>query len=303
MKRVLICGSNGLFGQRLALTLGHETEYEVLNTSHHRLFVLDRHLFDYTQLDITNKGDVKSLVTSFRPDIIVNAAAMTNVDACETQRELAWKINVVGVENLVEVARRIDSLLIHISTDYVFDGKGGPYKETDRVNPVNYYGKTKLAGENVILAGGIPSAIMRTISVYGTGINVKNNFALWVIKSLREGKNIRCVDDQIGNPTHVSDLAAGVVKVIEQGRPGLFHIGGAEAVSRNEFAAKAAEVFGLSSSLIQKAKTSELHQTAQRPMVTSLSTLKAEKELDFHPMTLIQGLELLKRELLHLTLN
>ena len=303
MKRVLICGSNGLFGQRLALTLGHETEYEVLNTSHHRLFVLDRHLFDYTQLDITNKGDVKSLVTSFRPDIIVNAAAMTNVDACETQRGLAWKINVVGVENLVEVARRIDSLLIHISTDYVFDGKGGPYKETDRVNPVNYYGKTKLAGENVILAGGISSAIMRTISVYGTGINVKNNFALWVIKSLREGKNIRCVDDQIGNPTHVSDLAAGVVKVIEQGRPGLFHIGGAEAVSRNEFAAKAAEVFGLSSSLIQKAKTSELHQTAQRPMVTSLSTLKAEKELDFHPMTLIQGLELLKRELLHLTLN
>ena len=90
--------------------LGHETEYEVLNTAHHRLFVLDRHLFDYTQLDITSKRDVKSLVTSFRPDIIVNAAAMTNVDACETQRELAWKVNVVGVENLVEVARRINSL-------------------------------------------------------------------------------------------------------------------------------------------------------------------------------------------------
>ena len=303
MKRVLICGSNGLFGQRLALTLGHETEYEVLNTSHHRLFVLDRHLFDYTQLDITNKGDVKSLVTSFRPDIIVNAAAMTNVDACETQRELAWKVNVVGVENLVEVARRIDSLLIHISTDYVFDGKNGPYKETDRVNPVNYYGKTKLAGENVILAGGISSAILRTIVVYGTGINVKNNFALWVINSLREGKNIRCVDDQIGNPTHVNDLAAGVVRVIEQERPGLFHIGGAEAVSRNEFALKAAEVFGLNASLIQKAKSSDLHQAALRPMVTSLATAKAEKDLDFHPMTPVQGLELLKRELLHLTLN
>jgi len=303
MKRVLICGSNGLFGQRLALTLGHQTEYEVLNTSHHRLFVLDRHLFDYTQLDITNKGDVKSLVTSFRPDIIVNAAAMTNVDACETQRELAWKVNVVGVENLVEVARRIDSIFIHISTDYVFDGKAGPYKETDRVNPVNYYGKTKLAGENVILSGGVSSAILRAITVYGTGINVKNNFALWVINSLREGKSIRCVDDQIGNPTHVSDLAAGVVNVIEQERSGLFHIGGAVAVSRNEFAHKAAEVFGLNSSLIQKAKSSELRQTALRPMVTSLVTLKAEKELDFHPMTLVQGLELLKRELLHLTLN
>jgi dTDP-4-dehydrorhamnose reductase len=303
MKRVLICGSNGLLGQRLALVLGHETEYEVLNTARHRLFMLDRHLFDYTQLDITSKGDVKSLVTSFRPDIIVNTAAMTNVDACETQRELAWKVNVVGVENLVEVARRINSLLIHISTDYVFDGKSGPYKETDRVNPVNYYGKTKLAGENVILAGGVSSAILRTVVVYGTGINVKNNFALWVINSLREGKNIRCADDQIGNPTHVSDLAASVVTVIERECSGLYHIGGADAMSRNEFAMKAAEIFGLRSSLIQKVKSSELHQAAMRPMVTSLATMKAERELDFRPMTLVQGIELLKRELLHLTLN
>ncbi|HTY12224.1 MAG TPA: dTDP-4-dehydrorhamnose reductase [Bacteroidota bacterium] len=303
MKRVLICGSNGLLGQRLALKLGYETEYEVLNTSHHRQFVLDRHLFDYTQLDITNKGDVKSLVSSFRPDIIVNAAAMTNVDACETQRELAWKVNVVGVENLVEIARRINSLLIHISTDYVFDGKNGPYKETDRVNPINYYGKTKQAGENVILAAGIPAAILRTIVVYGTGINIKNNFALWVINSLREGKNIRCVDDQIANPTHVGDLASGVVKVIERDRPGLYHIGGANAVSRNEFAVKAAEIFGLNPALIQKVKSVELNQIAQRPLVTSLVTAKAEKELDFRPMTLAEGLELMKRELVHLTLN
>ena len=185
----------------------------------------------------------------------------------------------------------------------MFDGKSGPYKETDRVNPVNYYGKTKLAGENVILAGGISSAILRTVVVYGTGINVKNNFALWVINSLRDGKNIRCADDQIGNPTHVSDLAASVVTVIERECSGLYHIGGADAVSRNEFAVKVAEIFGLSSSLIQKAKSSELHQTAMRPMVTSLVTMKAEKELDFRPMTLVQGLELLKRELLHLTLN
>jgi dTDP-4-dehydrorhamnose reductase len=303
MKRVLICGSNGLFGQRLAMILGHETEYEVLNTSHHRQFVLDRHLFDYTQLDITNKSDVKSLVTSFRPDIVVNAAAMTNVDACETQRELAWKVNVVGVENLVEVARRIDCLLIHLSTDYVFDGKNGPYKETDRVNPINYYGKTKLAGENVILAGGISSAILRAIVIYGAGINVKNNFALWVINSLREGKTIRCVDDQIGNPTHVSDLAASVVKVIEQERSGLYHIGGADAVSRNEFAVKAAEVFGLNSSLIQRTTSIDLHQTAPRPMVTTLVTMKAQEDLDFHPMSVVQGLEALKRELLHFTLN
>ncbi|HTR82152.1 MAG TPA: dTDP-4-dehydrorhamnose reductase [Bacteroidota bacterium] len=303
MKRILICGSNGLFGQRLALVLGHETEYEVLNTSHHRSFVLDSHLFDYTQLDITNKGDVKSLVTSFRPDIIVNGAAMTNVDACEEHRELAWKINVVGVENLVEVARKINSLLVHISTDYVFDGKNGPYEEGDRVNPINYYGKTKLAGENVILSGGISSAILRAIVVYGTGINVKTNFALWVVKSLREGKPIRCVDDQIANPTHVADLAALATKVIEQGHTGLYHAGGADTVSRYEFAVKAAEIFELDKSLIAKIRSKDLHQAAPRPMDTSLVTAKAEKELGFHPMTSGQGLLALKRELFHLTLN
>lgn len=303
MKRILICGSNGLLGQRLALMLGHETEYEVLNTSHHRSFVLDRHLFDYTQLDITSKGDVKSLVTSFRPDIIVNAAAMANVDACETQRELAWRVNVGGVENLVEVARKINSLLIHISTDYVFDGKSGPYKETDRVNPINYYGKTKLAGENVILAGGISYAILRTIVVYGTGINVKSNFALWVVNSLRAEMNIRCAEDQIANPTHVSDLAASVVKIIERGRTGLYHVGGADNVSRYDFAVAAAEIFGLRPELIHKVKSSELHRTAVRPMATSLVTAKAQSDLDFRPMKLSEGLQALKRELFHLTLN
>ena len=303
MKRVLICGSNGLLGQRLALTLGHASDYEVLNTSHHRSFVLDHHLFDYTQLDITNKGDVKSLVSSFRPDVIVNAAALTNVDACETQRELAWKVNVIGVENLVEVARRINSALIHISTDYVFDGKSGSYKETDRVNPINYYGKTKLAGENIIIAGGVPSAILRAIVVYGTGINVKNNFALWVVNSLQAQKSIRCVIDQKSNPTHVSDLAAGIVKVIERERTGLYHIGGADTVSRYEFASKISEIFGLDGSLISKASSNDLQQTAPRPLLTSLVTLKARSELDLHPMSVAQGAETLKRELLHLSLN
>ena len=303
MKRILICGSNGLLGQRLAMMLGHETEYEVLNTSYHRSFVLDNHLFDYTQLDITNKSDVKSLITSFRPDIIINGAAMTNVDACETHRELAWKVNVIGVENLVEVSRRIDCTLFHISTDYVFDGKNGPYKESDRVNPINYYGKTKLAGENVILAGGISLTIIRTIVVYGTGINVKNNYALWVINSLRAGEAIRCVDDQIANPTHVGDLSASILKAVERERTGLYHICGADAVSRYTFAIKIAEVFGLDASLIERVQSDTFRQGAPRPMTTGFITVKAQSELDFHPMTVPEGLETLKRELLHLTLN
>jgi len=114
MKRVLICGSNGLLGQRLALMLGGRTEYEVLNTSHHRSFVFDDRLFDYTQLDLTRKSDVKSLISSFQPDVIMNAAALTNVDWCEDHREEAWNVNVVGVENLVEAARKVDARVIRL---------------------------------------------------------------------------------------------------------------------------------------------------------------------------------------------
>src|SRR3989338_2974286 len=107
MKRILICWANGLLGQRLALMLSTQTEYEVLNTSHHRSFVFDDRLFDYTQLDISRKGDVKSLISSFQPTVIINAASATNVDWCEDHREEAWNANVVGVENLIDAARQV----------------------------------------------------------------------------------------------------------------------------------------------------------------------------------------------------
>ena len=297
MRRVLICGSNGLLGQRLSFHLSSNTAYEVLNTSRERSFVFDDRLFDYTQLDITQKGDVKSLVSSFQPSVIINAAAATNVDWCETHREEAWNVNVVGVENLVEASRKVGAKLIHVSTDYVFDGKSGPYAEDAQPNPISYYGKAKLAGENATRTGGIPHAIVRTIVLYGTGIQVKNNFALWVIRSLHSGQRIRCVDDQISNPTHVSDLAQAILKIFELDRIGLYHVCGRETVSRYDFALQAAGIFGLDSSLIDRAKSSELAQPAPRPMVTGFVTLKAETELGLKLMNVKEGLTLLKSEL------
>ncbi len=303
MKRILVCGSNGLLGQRLALLFGHQSGYEVLNTSTERTFSLDRELFDFTQLDITNKGDVKSLVSSFRPDVVINAAAMTNVDACETERETAWKINVTGVEHLAEASRRIGAQLVHLSTDYVFDGKNGPYREEDRVNPINYYGKTKLAGENALRASGARHTILRTIVLYGTGIGVKNNFALWVVRSLRAGKAINIVDDQIANPTYVGDLATAILRVVEREAEGLYHICGAESVSRYEFGVRAAEVFGLDASLIHRIHTADLQQAAMRPMVTGFILTKAAAALGYAPMTVREGLHSLKRELETVTMN
>jgi dTDP-4-dehydrorhamnose reductase len=297
MKRILICGSNGLLGQRLALMLSSQTDYEVLSTSRQRSFVFDDRLFDYTQLDITKKGDVKSLVSSFSPTTIINAAAAADVDWCEAHREEAWKINVVGVENLIEATRKVGARLIHISTDYVFDGAHGPYAEEDRPNPISYYGKTKLASENAIRIAEIPHAIMRTIVLYGNGIGTRDNFPVWVIKSLRAGKTIRCSEDQISNPTHVNDIAFAAVKGFELNREGMYHICGSERVSRYQFAVRTAEVFGLNPALIQKVKSADLNQAAPRPLVTGFVTLKAQTELSLNPMNITQGLTFLKREL------
>ena len=297
MNRVLICGSNGLFGQRLALMLSPQTEYEVLNTSRKRSFVFDDRLFDYTQLDITKKSDVKSLVSSFHPTTIINAAAAADVDWCELHREDAWKINVVGVEHLIEAARKVGARLIHISTDYIFDGTHGPYSEDDKPNPISYYGKSKLASENAVRIAGIPYTIFRTIVLYGTGIGVRDNFPTWVVKNLRACRTIRCSEDQFSNPTHVNDLAFAAVKGFELNRDGIYHICGSERVSRFQFAVRTAELFGLDAGLIQRVKSSALNQTAPRPLVTGFVTLKAQTELGMHPMDITQGLTLLKREL------
>ena len=297
MKRILICGSNGLLGQRLSSILSGQTQYEVLNTSIERSFVFDDRMFDYTQLDITNRSDVKSLVSSFQPDVILNAAAATNVDWCESNHEAAWKINVKAVENLVEAARKVHAQLIHVSTDYIFDGKSGPYDETASPNPIGYYGKTKLASENAVRTADISYAIVRTLVLYGCGIGVKSNFALWLIQSLREGKHIRVVEDQVGNPTYVGDLAAAIIRIFELSRQGIYHVAGSENISRYDFALRAAQVFNLDASLIERVKTSDLNQTAARPMQSGFILNKAEKELDIRFHNATEGLLMLKQEL------
>lgn len=303
MKRVLVCGSNGLLGQRLAMLFDGDTDYEVLHTSRHRSFVPGMPQIDYTQLDISNKSDVKSLVTSYRPDIVVNAAAMTNVDECEIHRELAWRHNVTAVENLADVCRRIDAKLVHLSTDYVFDGLSGRYAEENRTHPVNYYGKTKLAGENAIRSSGIDHVILRTVLVYGVGIRVKKNFALWVAENLAVKNEIRCADDQISNPTHVLDLATAVKTAADEPVFGVFHVGGPETVSRYGFAVKTAEIFGFDARLIRRVTSADIQRPAQRPLNTTLEIDKAQRLLRYQPMTIMQGLTAFHQERTGIVLN
>jgi dTDP-4-dehydrorhamnose reductase len=297
LQRILVVGSNGLLGQKMAEQLVRGTSYSITLTSIEEAPVHDLDSAPYVKMDVTSHKEVRDLVTEVRPDVIINCAAMTNVDACETERELAWKINVSGVEYLAEAAKRQHATLVHISSDYVFDGKNGPYTEEDRPEPLSYYGKSKLASENVLRSAGIPHIIARTMVLFGQAPGVKANFALWLVQSLQARQSVRIVDDQIGNPTLVDDLAYGLLRAIELGKTGLYHIGGRDIISRYEFAVRLARVFGLDESLITPIKTSSLKQPAARPLKSGLITLKAEVELGFKPSSVEHGLEILKSQL------
>jgi dTDP-4-dehydrorhamnose reductase len=297
MKRVLITGSNGLLGQKFVELLSNSQNYSMLLTSKHDSSVFQEEFLTYQKLDITQKQKVLAAVDGFEPDLIVHTAAMTDVDRCETERETAWRTNVTGVENLIHAAKFSGTHIIHISSDYVFDGKSGPYIELDRPNPLGYYGRTKLASENLLHTSGISCTILRTMVLYGVGHRVKPNFALWVLKNLRAEKPVRVVDDQIGNPTLAEDVAYAILKVIELKRKGLYHVAGPDLMSRYEFALAVARTFGFNKKLITPVKTSAMKQASPRPLRSGFITLKAETDLDIKLAGVDHGLTVLKNQL------
>lgn len=294
-RRIIIAGSNGMLGQRLIEFYNKLNDIELISTSVEEKSVFDD--VDYVQADISNRNEIKKVVYDFCPDFIINAAAYTNVDKSESERELAWKINVKGVEYLSETARVLDSHLIHISTDYIFDGKNGPYTENDTPNPLGYYARTKLASENTLKISGCKNTILRTNVLYGTAKFSRPDFVKWVVESLRANKEIRIVDDQINNPTFIDDLVQGINKIVELRKEGIYNIGGNEFLNRYEFTILIADYFNLNKSLIKRIKTEELNQPARRPLKSGLITIKAQSELGYKPHSIIQTLDLMKQEL------
>jgi dTDP-4-dehydrorhamnose reductase len=297
LPRVLVVGSNGLLGQKVAELFVRASSSAVTCASIEPEPVRTLHAVQYLVLDVTSRKDVRRVVAQCEPEVIINCAAMTNVDACERERESAWKINVGGLEHLVEAGQRYRSKIIHISSDYVFDGTRGPYVENDRPEPINYYGKTKLASENLLRTSELPWVVVRTMVLYGYGENVRPSFPLWVIEQLSRGGTLKIVDDQMGNPTLVDDLAFGIMKTVELEKQGIYHIAGRDIISRFEFARTVARVFGFSSEAILPTKTEAIGQQAARPLRSGLVTLKAEVELGIRPATAEEGLLVLKSQL------
>lgn len=294
-RKVMICGANGLLGQNLVQAF--EDEYELITVGSRPAPLVRRPNARYYQCDLTDHRGVMDLVRNTIPNLIINAAAFTDVDGSETQRERCWQVNATAVDYLAQAARRIDARIIHVSTDYVFDGSSGPYREDDPPNPLGYYGKAKLAGENAVISSGSDYAIARTMVLYGSGVKIRPNFVTWLINQLRERKPVRIVNDQFGNPTLASELAAALRELGESNETGIFHLSGSEIIDRYRFALKAAEVFELESELITPVTTAELEQQAPRPMNAGFDVSKAKRQLRIELSDAIGGLKKFQSEM------
>ena len=284
--KMLITGVNGLVGNSL---------YRLLKTSDHKLFLSSRKIDGLAKykVDIANKEEVDSFFKYEKPDVVINSAAMTNVDLCETEQELCWKVNVGGVQNLVDACQRHSTHLTHISTDYIFDGKkeSGIYYEDDDPSPQGYYAKSKLEGERVIVDSNISYSILRTILVYG--IHEKANIVTFVKNSLEENKTVNLVSDQVRMPTFVDDLSRACINASEKKAEGIFHICGPEQMSYLDIGNRIAEHYSLDKHLINHVKTLDLNQKAERPYKTGFDLKKASHDLDYKPTKFEDSLDII----------
>ena len=295
MIKVVITGSNGLLGQSLLnLLLQNKEEYEVIGFSRGENRS-GRNDFSYVSIDITDEENLKKHLKDINPDFIVNTAAMTQVDDCEINKEACDILNVSVVKWLAEITQDINAHLIHISTDFIFDGKKGNYKETDKPNPLSYYGLSKLKSEEVLIHSNVSHTILRTILVFGKVFDMsRSNIVLWVKAMLEQNKEITIVNDQFRTPTYVEDLALACKISIDKKAQGVFNISSSQLLSVYEIAQEIADAFQLDKTLIKPISTSTLNQTAPRPEKTGFDLTKTNKVLEFYPKSFKEDLQRFK---------
>lgn len=299
MIKVVVTGSNGLLGQSLLkLLLQEKNKYQVFGFSRGENRS-GRNDFSYKSIDITKEESLKRELVKIKPDFIINTAAMTQVDDCENNKEACDLLNITVVKWLAEISSEIKAHLIHLSTDFIFDGKKGNYKETDKPNPLSYYGLSKLKSEEVLFNSKIEYTILRTILVYGKVYDMsRSNIVLWVKGMLEKEKEITIVDDQFRTPTYVEDLALACKIAMDKKAIGVFNIASKELLSVYEIAQQIADAFQLDKSLIKPISTATLNQTAPRPAKTGFDLSKTNKDLGFYPKSFKEDLQRFKETLI-----
>jgi len=296
--KILITGSNGLLGQKLVKLITEQSNHELIATARGRNRLPLEKGYTFESLDITNEQAVMAIVKKHKPEVIINTAAMTNVDQCETEQEDCWKLNVTAVEHLIKASEKHNAFLLQLSTDFIFDGEDGPYSEEAEANPISYYGESKLAAEKLMFDSKIDWAIARTVLVYGIAHDMsRSNIILWVKKSLEDGKDIQVVDDQWRTPTLAEDLALGCLLITEKKAKGIYNISGDDLLTPYEMAVKTAEFFDLSQASMTKTDSTKFKQTAKRPPKTGFILDKAKKELGYKPHTFDEGIAILSKQL------
>jgi dTDP-4-dehydrorhamnose reductase len=253
----------------------------------------------YETMDISDPVEVEKVIAKYKPDAIIHTAALTNVDACESRREEALLLNVDSVIHLIEMCKKFNTHLVHLSTDFVFDGEKGPYIESDIPNPLSYYAETKHQAEKLVLESGISHSIIRTIIIYGVvDDNSRSNVVLWALNALRDKKTITVINDQYRSPTLAEDLADACISAAVKKAQGIYHVSGRELMCILDMVKITADYFGLDSAFIKPISSAELNQAAKRPPVTGFIIEKAQRELDFHPHSFLEGLDIVKKQLL-----
>lgn len=291
--KLLITGSSGLFGSKLAQiasTQGHEVYCGYYQT---------KQLLGYPiQFDITNQEQVEQVFQKTQPDVVVHAAGLTNVDVCETNKKLAQKTNVQGTKNIIQQAKQNQTFVIYISTDYIFNGQEGNYTETDKPDPINYYGLTKMEAENQIQTLK-NYCIARPSVIYGsTPASGKTNFVLWTINMLKNNQQIKAATDQTTTPTLNTNLAQMTLEIAQKKLKGIYHLSGATPITRYNLAINIAKTFNLEKKLILPVSIDNFNFPAKRPKNSSLNTKKAMQILKNKPLEIYQALKILKKELI-----
>lgn len=289
--KILITGVNGFLGYYFINELLNHGHNVVATNRGESKLTFNSPNFTYATMDFTNEHTVEEIFKQHAPNHIIHAGAVSKPDECEKNKMVADTINVDGTNTLLSVAKKYAAGFLFLSTDFVFDGQTGMYTETDIVNPVNYYGVTKVAAENLVMQYEYTWAIVRTVLVYGKAHTKLNNILSIVCQKLTQGESYAVFNDQVRTPTYAGDLAKAVVTIIEKNAKGIYNICGDEILTPYDMAIATAEFLNLDKSLIKKAATNDFVQVAQRPLKTGLNITKAKTELGYQPINFKEGLK------------
>ena len=296
MEKICVTGGNGLLGIKL-LAEG-SGKYSLVSIDVQTNPLAEFNNMKYIQGDITDQEGILSILLDEKPDCIINTAAFTHVDRCESQKDEAWNVNVDGARNVALACQSLGIKMIHLSSDYVFDGRDGPYDENAEPNPISFYGKTKWESEKEVSKILSDIVIARTTVLYGFFPGIRKNFVTWLIDELRNQNRISIVADQYGTPTLADDLAQALLVLFEKGKQGIYNTVGSEWINRFNFAQKVAEVFELNSKLIQETTSNQLKQPALRPLKGGLKIDKIRLETGFEFSSVSEGLEVIKQQII-----